>query len=60
LAEFQEPKLQVVAGSVDDKLNERTAWHHPDASVSLRRCGTEERLLEKFLSLYTNWKRISQ
>jgi hypothetical protein len=60
LAEFQEPKLQVVAGSVDDKLNERTAWHHPDASLSVRRCRTEERLLERVLSLYTNWKTISQ
>jgi hypothetical protein len=60
LEEYVEPKLQVVLGSVDDKLNERTAWHHLDASLSVPRCGTEERLLERVLSLSTGWKTISQ
>src|SRR5208337_1164927 len=34
-AKYAEPKLQVAPGSADDKLNSRTAWHHPDASVSV-------------------------
>jgi len=60
LAEYAEPKLQVDLGLVDDKLNERTARHHLDASVSVCGCITEERLLEKILSLSTGWKVISQ
>jgi hypothetical protein len=58
LAEFQKPKLQVVPGSVNAKLKLRAAWHHPDASVSVCKRRTEERLLEKVLSFSTAWRLI--
>jgi hypothetical protein len=60
MAECVKPKLQVVPGSVDDKLNERSAWHHPEASLSVRKRRTEERLLKRVPSLSTGWKTISQ
>jgi hypothetical protein len=60
LEDYAKPKLQVVPGLVDDKLKLRTAWHHLDASVSVSKGRTEERLLEKVLSLSTGWKMNSQ
>jgi hypothetical protein len=47
LADYAEPKLQVVAGSVDDKQKLRAAWHHPDASVPVSKRRTEDEVAGK-------------